>query len=82
MSDPDAWKGSYDAWKTASPDDDRCEFCGVLLKYNRGWQPDACTDECGRGWRDPDAEYDQMIAERDARPGDADYFPVEQDDYE
>jgi len=49
----------YDAWKTHNPDDDRCEFCGADPRYCKGWQPDACTGECGIGWRDPDAEYDR-----------------------
>lgn len=47
----------YDDWKTHNPDDDRCEFCGVHPRECRGgWQPDACTGECGQKWRDPDAE--------------------------
>jgi hypothetical protein len=55
----------YDAWKLASPDDDdpRCEFCGVSDRSSllrAGWQPDGCTGECGRSWRDPDAENDAM----------------------
>ena len=53
----------YDAWKTHNHDDDRCEFCGADPRDCRsGWQPDRCNGECGRGWRDPDAEYD---AQRD-----------------
>jgi hypothetical protein len=56
----------YDAWKTHNPDDDRCEFCGVHPREcSGGWQPARCTGECGRGWRDPDYEYDQMRDERD-----------------
>lgn len=44
----------YDDWKTHNPDDDRCEFCGVHPRECRGgWQPDLCTGECGRSWRDP-----------------------------
>lgn len=58
----------YDAWKLASPDDDRCEFCGVHERSCRaGWQPDECTGQCGQRWRDPDAE---MEAKRD----DAEFF--------
>jgi len=51
----------YDEWKTRSPDDEnpRCEFCGAYeSEVRKGWQPDACTGECGRVWRDPDAEYE------------------------
>lgn len=56
----------YDDWKTHNPDDDRCEFCGVHPRECRGgWQPDLCTGECGRSWRDPDYEYDKMRDERD-----------------
>jgi hypothetical protein len=52
---------SYDDWKTHNPDDDRCEFCGAHPRECRaGWRPDSCNGECGRGWRDPDAEYDAM----------------------
>jgi hypothetical protein len=57
----------YDAWKTQSPDDEnpQCEFCGIHESACRGgWQPDCCTGECGRSWRDPDAEYDRMRDER------------------
>jgi hypothetical protein len=51
----------YDAWKTTDPDDGRCEFCGVHPReFRAGWQPTECTGECGRRWRDPDAEYEQM----------------------
>lgn len=53
----------YDAWKTHNPDDDCCEFCGALPKRG-GWQPDECTGECQRGWRDPDAEYDRRRDEK------------------
>lgn len=49
----------YDAWKTTNPDDDRCEHCGGHPSECRsGWEPDACTGECGRRWRDPDYERD------------------------
>lgn len=49
----------YDAWKLASPDDDYCEHCGAHdRKARAGWQPDDCTGECGRRWRDPDHERD------------------------
>ncbi len=55
----------YDEWKTHNPDDDRCEFCGAPPEACRlGWQPDCCTGECGRSWRDPDAEYDEMRDEQ------------------
>jgi hypothetical protein len=57
----------YDAWKTMSPDDadPRCEHCGASDHSTaKGWQPDACTGECGIRWRDPDAEYE---ASRDDR---------------
>jgi hypothetical protein len=51
----------YDEWKCHNPDDDRCEFCGAHPRECRaGWRPDSCNGECGRGWRDPDAEYDAM----------------------
>ena len=50
----------YDSWKTHNPDDDRCEFCGAHERECRaGWQPDCCTGECRRTWRDPDAEYEK-----------------------
>lgn len=50
----------YDEWKTHNPDDDRCEHCGADASDCRaGWQPDACTGECGHSWRDPDAERDR-----------------------
>lgn len=56
----------YDAWKTHNPDDDRCEFCGVHeRRMKHGWQPEECTGECERGWRDPDREYDEMRDRRD-----------------
>lgn len=51
----------FDDWKTHNPDDDRCEHCGVHPRECRGgWQPDRCTGECGKTWRDPDAEYEAM----------------------
>jgi hypothetical protein len=56
---------TYDDWKTHNPDDDRCEFCGVHPReVHAGWQPDRCNGECGRAWRDPDYEYDQMRDEQ------------------
>lgn len=52
----------YDAWLTHNPDDDRCEHCDAHLSERRaGWQPDACTGECGIKWRDPDAERDRRM---------------------
>lgn len=49
----------YDNWRISNPEDDRCEFCGVHPRECRGgWQPDRCTGECGRSWRDPDYERD------------------------
>lgn len=51
----------YDDWKTHNPDDDRCEHCGVHPREcSGGWQPERCTGECGRGWRDPDEEYERL----------------------
>lgn len=59
----------YDDWKTHNPDDDRCEFCGASPSECRaGWQPDACTGECGQQWRDPDRERDEAIDNRDREP--------------
>lgn len=55
----------YDEWKTRDPDEGLCEFCGVHERSCRGgWQPDCCTGECGRNWRDPDAERGRMRDER------------------
>lgn len=52
---------SYDDWKTHNPDDDRCEFCGAApWECRGGWQPNGCTGDCGKGWRDPDHEYEKM----------------------
>lgn len=54
----------YDNWKTHNEDDERCEFCGAHPREAaKGWQPASCTDECGRVWRDPDAEYERMREE-------------------
>jgi hypothetical protein len=51
----------YDDWKTHNPDDDRCEHCGVNKReWLGGWQPERCTGECERVWRDPDYEYDRL----------------------
>lgn len=51
----------YDDWKTHNPADDCCEFCGADPRYCRaGWEPDGCTGECGKVWRDPDAERDRI----------------------
>lgn len=56
---------SYDDWKTHNPDDDRCEFCGCApSEFCSGWQPDRCTGECGKGWCDPDQEYEKMRDEQ------------------
>lgn len=58
----------YDAWKTMSPDDadPRCEFCGASDRdANKGWEPNACTGECGIKWRDPDAEYEAARDDRE-----------------
>lgn len=57
----------YDAWKTHNPADDCCEFCGADPRYEGrgGWQPERCTGECRRSWRDPDAEYDAWRDEQD-----------------
>lgn len=51
----------YDEWKTTDPRDYCCEHCGADPRYEGrdGWQPDRCTGECNRGWRDPDAEMEQ-----------------------
>jgi len=39
----------------------RCEFCGAApWECRGGWQPNNCTGECGKGWRDPDHEYEKM----------------------
>lgn len=54
----------YDAWKLRSPDDKNpcCEYCGAseapYSDARMGWQPAECTGECGKSWRDPDAEYE------------------------
>jgi hypothetical protein len=63
----------YDAWKLASPYDDEreCEACGDVFVAREGRYCRACRDGHGP---DPDAAYDRMRAERDARPGDADYW--------
>jgi hypothetical protein len=61
----------YDDWKLATPPEyEFCEFCGADPRVRRdGWQPDECTGECGRRFRDPDAEYDAMRdRERDPEP--------------
>ena len=53
----------YDAWKTMSPEDEnpRCMYCGAPDRERAdGWQPKACTGDCGIVWRDPDAEYEEM----------------------
>ena len=51
----------YDSWKTHNPADDCCEYCGADPRYCRGgWEPNECTGECGRNFRDPDAEYEAM----------------------
>lgn len=50
----------FDAWLTHNPDDDRCEFCGAL-PTQMGWQPEECTGECRRRWRDPDDERDRRM---------------------
>jgi hypothetical protein len=56
----------YDEWKTRSPDEGRCEFCGAHESECRsGWEPFACTGRCGQVWRDPDAEYDAVRDGRD-----------------
>ena len=56
----------YDAWLTRNPDDIACEFCGASPYETRcGWQPDICTGECRRTWRDPDAEYEARRDDRD-----------------
>lgn len=57
----DRWRDTYDQWKTHNPDDDRCEHCGAApFEMRSGCQPERCTGECGRGWRDPDYEYERM----------------------
>jgi hypothetical protein len=48
----------YDEWKTHNPADDCCEYCGADPRYCTGWQPEECSGECGRSWRDPDYELD------------------------
>ena len=58
---------THDDWKLMSPDDERdeCEFCGSSGRICRaGWQPDCCTGECGRSWRDPDYERDLRMEGR------------------
>lgn len=55
----------YDDWKTHNPDDDLCEFCGAYPhERSGGWKPRLCTGDCGRSWRDPDYERDQIIDDR------------------
>lgn len=42
------------------------DFCGVApWECRGGWQPDKCTGDCGKGWRDPDAEYEKMRDDRE-----------------
>ncbi len=56
---------NYDTWKTHNPADDCCEFCGASPhETRRGWQPEACTGECGRVWRDPDAMHEECEENR------------------
>lgn len=66
----------YDEWKTRDPDEDRCEFCGIHARDCRGgWQPAACTGECGLRWRDPDAA-------REAARDDARFNAIADDDFD
>ena len=52
----------YHEWLTHNPDDDRCEHCGAFpYECRAGWQPERCTGECNRRWRDPDAERDMQM---------------------
>ncbi len=52
----------YDAWKTRDPDEDRCEFCGVNMRYaDMRFGPDECTGECGRRFDDPDRARDERM---------------------
>lgn len=67
MSD-DAWRGSYDAWKTTDPNDrwsDEVEDgCTCPLELGAGGT--RMTDQwCAIHGLDPDAEYDRMRDERD-----------------
>lgn len=65
----------YDDWLMHNPADDRCEFCGAEpWQCRAGWQPDCCTDECGRKWRDADDENDARRDDRltgDGQPDEA-----------
>ena len=47
--------------RMSDPADDRCDFCGAKDTGNRGWEPEGCTGECGRNFRDPDAERDSKM---------------------
>lgn len=48
-----------DNWEAYDPDG-HCKYCGVHWRaFTVGWQPEDCTGECGRKWRDPDAELEQ-----------------------
>lgn len=66
----------YDDWKTTNPADERCEYCGVHPRECRGgWQPEDCTGECGKAWRDPDYELelrreDERLERENPRDGD------------
>lgn len=71
----------YDAWKLASPYDDEKECCVCTAVFaGDGRICGGCLNEGYSERPDPDAAFDRMRAERDARPGDADYFaPIDDD---
>lgn len=45
------------------PWEDGCDLCGARLA-SHGWQPEECTGDCARAWRDPDIEADMRREDR------------------
>lgn len=73
----DAWKDGYDAWKLASPDDERPEDECSHEEYEINYEGRAHCDCCGEGWwasteeiqsqREREAEYDRWCRREERR---------------
>jgi hypothetical protein len=73
----DSWRDSYDAWKLASPDDEREPEECYHEEFEIDWEGRSHCDRCGEAWwasadeirfqREQQAEYDAWCRRQERR---------------